>query len=346
MDNKKLDYASAGVDIAAADSALEKVKLLAKSTFNESVLSEIGSFGGFFKPNLTGFKNPVFVSSTDGVGTKLKLAFLSNRHDTIGQDLVNHCINDILVHGARPLFFLDYIGVGKLKPETIVSIVDGLSRACKSAGVALIGGEMAELPDFYSPGEYDVAGCIVGMVDQDNIINGSNIKEGDVIIGLGSTGLHTNGFTLARKIAFEVDGRKFDEIIDSLGQPIGEALMTVHKTYLHDITPLLGKYQINGMAHITGGGIKGNLIRVIPENLRAVINKKSWTVPPIFEYLQRAGAVEDDAMYEAFNMGIGFMIVLPEMDAENVYNNLKNSGAAPYFIGKIESGKKEIILKD
>jgi len=346
MDNKKLDYASAGVDIAAADKALEKIKLLAKSTFNESVLSEIGSFGGFFKPNFTGYKNPVFISSTDGVGTKLKLAFMSDRHDTIGQDLVNHCINDILVHGAKPLFFLDYIGVGKLKPETMVSIVDGLASACKNAGVALIGGEMAELPDFYNPGEYDVAGCIVGMVDQDNVINGSTIKEGDNIIGLGSNGLHTNGYTLARKIAFEIDGRKFDDMIDSLDKTIGDVLLTTHKLYLHDIMPLLGQFQINGMAHITGGGIKGNLIRVIPDNLRAVINKGSWTIPPIFEYLQTAGSVEENAMYEAFNMGIGYMLVLPKNLTENVYNELKYSGADPYLIGKIERGNKEIILKD
>ncbi len=346
MDNKKLDYATAGVDIAAADKALEKIKLLARATFNESVLSEIGSFGGFFKPDLSGYKNPVLVSSTDSVGTKLKLAFMSDRHNTIGEDLVNHCINDILVHGAKPLFFLDYIGVGKLKPETMVAIVDGLSRACKSAGVALIGGEMAELPDFYRPGEYDVAGCIVGIVEQDRIINGSTIKEGDAIIGLGSNGLHTNGYTLARKIAFEIDRRKFDDKIDSLGMSIGDALLTVHRPYLNDIMPLLDKYHINGMAHITGGGIKGNLIRIIPDNLCAIINNKSWTVPPIFNYLQTAGSIEDDAMYEAFNMGIGYIIVLPEKHADNVFNSLKNSGATPYFIGKIEHGKKEIILKE
>ena len=346
MDNKKLDYAAAGVDIAAADRALEKIKHLAKATFNDSVLSEIGSFGGFFKPNLTGYKNPVFVSSTDGVGTKLKLAFMSNRHNTIGEDLVNHCINDILVHGAKPLFFLDYIGVGELKPETMVSIVEGLSRACKNAGMALIGGEMAELPDFYRPGEYDVAGCIVGIVAQEKIINGSTIKEGDTIIGLGSNGLHTNGYSLARKIAFEIDGKKFDDTIDALGMSIGEALLTPHRVYLHNITPLLDKFQINGMAHITGGGMKGNLIRIIPDKLRAVINKGSWTIPPIFNYLQTTGSIEDEDMYEAFNMGIGYILVLPEEQADNVFNSLKISGATPYIIGRIERGEKDIIFKD
>jgi len=346
MNSKKLDYASAGVNIAAADKALEKIKHLAKATFNDSVLSEIGSFGGFFKPDLTNYKSPVFISSADGVGTKLKLAFMSGRHNTIGEDLVNHCVNDILVHGAKPLFFLDYIGVGKLKPETMVSIVEGLSRACKTAGMALIGGEMAELPDFYQPGEYDVAGCIVGMVDQEKIINGSTIKEGDVIIGLASNGLHTNGYSLARKIVFKVAGMQFDDYVDALGMTIGEALLIPHRLYLPVINPLLDKFTINGMAHITGGGIGGNLVRIIPDNLCAVIKKQNWPVPEIFNFLQKTGSIENDNMFEAFNMGIGYILVLPEDNADNVINSLKDWGAAPYKIGRIERGEKKIILKD
>jgi len=346
MKKEKLNYAAAGVDIAAADKALEQVKTLAKSTFNDSVLSEIGSFGGFFKPDFSGLNSPVLISSTDSVGTKLKLAFLSDRHDTIGEDLVNHCVNDILVHGARPLFFLDYIGVGKLKPNVIVEIVAGLARACKNVGMALIGGEMAELHDFYSPGEYDVAGCIVGVVDQDKVINGSSIKPGDVIIGLGSTGLHTNGYTLARKIAFDVGGYKFSDQISNLDKPLGEALMSPHRCYLTTIQSVIAKYEIAGMAHITGGGIKGNLIRILPDSTQAVIDRKSWPVPPIFKFLQKTGSVAPDDMFEAFNMGIGYIVVADPEKAENLINDLKAAGEATYIVGEIKSGAKEVIFKD
>lgn len=346
MKKDKLDYATAGVNIAAADKALEKVKGLAKATFNESVLSEIGSFGGFFKPNFTGLKSPVLVSSTDGVGTKLKLAFISGRHNTIGIDLVNHCVNDILVHGARPLFFLDYIGTGKLQPEVIVSIVEGLSVACKEIGVALIGGEMAELPDFYHPGEYDVAGCIVGMVDQEKIINGSTIQPGDVVLGLASDGLHTNGYTLARKIVFEIGSMNFDDDVDSLGMSIGAALMTTHRCYLKPIIPITEKYDIKGMAHITGGGIGGNFIRILPENIRAIVHPNKWSTQPIFKFLQETGAIERNDMFEAFNMGIGFVLVVKPTEADNIINDLNSSGETAYIIGEIESGKKDIILKD
>lgn len=346
MKDKKLNYASAGVDISAADKALEKIKSLAKTTFNKSVLSEIGSFGGFFKPELADYKDPVFVSSTDSVGTKLKLAFMSSRHNTIGEDLVNHCINDILVHGARPLFFLDYIGIGKLKPQTVVEIVEGLSRACKNAGMALIGGEMAELPDFYSPGEYDLAGFIVGIVDQEKIINGKNISEGDVIIGLASNGLHTNGYTLARKVVFEIGKLKFDEYVDSLNMPIGDALLLTHRSHLSSITNLLDKYEVKGMAHITGGGIAGNLIRILPGNVRAVVQKGSWEILPIFNFIQKTGAIAEEDMFEAFNMGIGYILVASESIAENVLGTLKEAGERPYIIGKIESGRKKIVLKD
>jgi len=346
MEKEKLNYAASGVDIAAADMAKERIKKLAKDTFNESVLSEIGAFGGFFKPKLGGMKSPVFISSADGVGTKLKLAFMSERHNTVGEDLVNHCINDILVHGAQPLFFLDYIATGKLDPETVAEIVEGLARGCRNAGMALLGGETAEMPDFYTVGEYDLAGFIVGLVDQNKIINGANIGEGDVIVGLASNGLHTNGYSLARKIVFDVGGMKFHDHVDSLGMSVGDALIMPHKSYLKAITPLLNSFEVKGMAHITGGGIKGNFIRILPDNMRAVIRKGTWNVKSIFKFLQETGSIADDDMFEAFNMGVGYIIVVSENIVDNVVESLKASGELPYIIGKIEKGEKEILFKD
>jgi phosphoribosylformylglycinamidine cyclo-ligase len=346
MKNKKLDYTSAGVDIAAADQAKEKIKLLARETFNESVLSEIGSFGGFFRPNLSGFKEPVLVSSADGVGTKLKVAFMSGRHDTVGEDIVNHCINDILVHGARPLFFMDYIATGKLNPEIVAEIVKGLSVACRRAGMALIGGETAEMPDMYAPGEYDLAGFIVGIVDRGRIINGTTIRPGDVLIGLGSNGLHTNGYSLARKAIFEVGGRKHHDYVEELEMKVADALLLTHRCYLGPIMTLLEKCDVHGMAHITGGGIAGNLIRVIPQNMGAEIKIGSWDVPRLFKFIQEMGKISNNDMYPAFNMGIGYIIAVPSNQAEKAMENLRESGEAPYIIGEIVSGKHEVILKD
>jgi phosphoribosylformylglycinamidine cyclo-ligase len=345
MKKKSLDYAAAGVDIAAADRALEKIKVLAKETFNEAVLSDIGAFGGFFEPELKGYRNPVFISSTDSVGTKLKLAFMTDRHDTVGEDLVNHCINDILVHGARPLFFLDYIAVGKLRPETVVEIVRGLSRGCKKNGVALIGGETAELPDFYNPGEYDLAGFIVGIVDRQKIINGNSIVPGDIIIGLSSDGLHTNGYSLARKVVFEMACMKYGDYVESLGMSVGDVLMAVHRCYLGPITRLLNDFEIKGMAHITGGGIKGNLVRILPDNVAAVVDRNSWSVPPIFKFLQEAGAIADDDMFTAFNMGIGYMVVVGEHSAGRIVELLTAYGEKVFVVGRIERGEKAVILK-
>jgi len=345
MKNKKLDYAASGVDIIAGDRAVEKIKKLAKTTFNESVLSEIGSFGGFFRPELGSFQKPVLISSADGVGTKLKLAFMSGKHNTVGEDLVNHCVDDILVHGALPLFFMDYIGTGKLNPDIIAEIVEGFSRGCRNSGMALLGGETAEMPDFYAPGEYDLAGFIVGVVDQDKIINGSSIEEGDVVIGIASNGLHTNGYSLARKVAFEVAGLDYDSQVESLGMSIGDALLMTHKCYFKSIYPLLGKYKINGMAHITGGGLKGNFIRIMPDNLRAVINRSVWQIPPIFHFLQEKGSIDTDDMYQAFNMGIGYIVVAPEKEGDEIVEKLTESGEKAYLIGYIENGKKDIILK-
>lgn len=345
MEKKKLDYAAAGVDIAAADQAVEKIKKLAKSTFNDSVLSEIGSFGGFFKPDLSGMKKPVLISSVDGVGTKLKIAFMLEKYNTVGTDLVNHCVDDILVHGARPLFFMDYIATGKLKPHVIGEIVEGFAVGCKENGVALLGGETAEMPDFYGVGEFDLAGTIVGIIDQDKIINGSTITVGNTLIGLKSTGLHTNGYSLARKVAFEIAGLKATDHVDELGMSIGEALLTTHKSYLKSIQNVLAKFPVHGMAHITGGGLKGNLIRVLPEGTCAGIDTSVWNVPPIFKFLQEKGDIDDSAMYEAFNMGIGYILVVDDKNVDDIKDILESSGEEPYIIGKIEPGDKEVILK-
>jgi phosphoribosylformylglycinamidine cyclo-ligase len=346
MKKQKLDYAAAGVDIAAADKSLEKIKSLAKSTFNNQVLSEIGSFGGLFKPDFSEFQDPVLISSVDGVGTKLKLAFISGRHNTVGEDLVNHCVNDILVHGAKPLFFLDYIAMGKLKPETVAEIVEGLSAGCRNAGMALIGGETAELPDFYHAGEYDLAGCIVGIVDKNRIINGNSIQEGDIVIGLGSNGLHTNGYSLARKIVFEVAGLKLSDYIESLKMKIGDALMLTHRSYYPSVFPLLNEFEIKGMAHVTGGGIAGNLIRILPENTQAIVRKESWEILPIFEFLQETGSISNDDMFEAFNMGVGYILVVESGSSDSVISRLKDAGERPYIIGEIKQGKRGVLIKD
>ncbi|UCD63797.1 MAG: phosphoribosylformylglycinamidine cyclo-ligase [Candidatus Zixiibacteriota bacterium] len=340
----KLTYAASGVDVKAGEEAVERIKKLAAATFNEQVLTGLGSFGGFFKPELTGLKEPVFVSSTDSVGTKLKLAFMTGRHDTIGQDLVNHCVNDILVHGARGLFFLDYVGVGKLRPEIIVEVIEGLTTACRETGVALIGGEMAELPDFYQPGEYDLVGFVVGVVDKKKIIDGSAITEGDVCIGLPSTGLHTNGYTLARKAAFEIAGLKPDARVDELNMTIAEALMKVHRCYAPVVHSLLERFDIHGMAHITGGGIPGNLKRVLPGDLAAEIDRASWTVPPLFEYLRKAGDLDPDDIYSAFNMGIGYILVVGAKDADGIMAALKEMDEDARIIGSVRKGKRTVTL--
>lgn len=342
--NKKMTYADSGVDVKAGEEAVNRIKEMAASTFNEQVLTGLGAFGGFFKPDLTGVKQPVFISSTDSVGTKLKVAFKLNKHTTIGECLVNHCINDILVHSAKALFFLDYIGVGKIKQEVITDIIEGISRGCRNNSVALIGGEMAELPDFYQPGEYDLVGFVMGMVDQDKIVNGSTIKEGDICLGLPSTGLHTNGYTLARKVAFEIAGLAAEEFVGELNTTIGDALLKVHRCYAPVIHPLLDIYNIHGMAHITGGGIPGNLKRILPDGLSAYINKDSWEAVPIFEFLRQAGDIDPFDIYSAFNMGIGYIIVTDKENAEGIIEELKSKNETVYTIGEIKVGDKTVKL--
>lgn len=341
-----LTYAESGVNIAAGDEVVERIKKYARSTFNDQVLSDLGAFGGLFKPDLSHIKQPVLVSSTDSVGTKLKLAFMTNKHDTVGEDLVNHCINDILVQGAKSLFFLDYIGVGHIEPEIMAELVSGVCRGCRNNGVALVGGETAELPDFYQPGEYDIAGFIVGMVDQDNIVDGKKIRPGQVCLGLPSNGLHTNGYTLARKVAFEIAGLKPGEFVDKLGMTIDEALMQVHRCYAPIVFELMKKFEIKGMAHITGGGLQGNLNRVLPNNCNAQISKATWPVLPIFDFLKEKGNIDPDDIYSAFNMGIGYVLVVDESDANNIEKALTNMKEKVYRIGSIIEGTGKVILTD
>jgi len=344
--NKGITYAEAGVDIVAGEAAVERIKKLARSTFTPEVLTEIGSFGGFFKPDLSGMKNPVLISSADGVGTKLKLAFMTGKHDTVGEDLANHCVDDILVHGAKPLFFMDYIATGRLDPAVIAEVVAGLSRGCRNAGMALLGGETAEMPDFYQVGEYDLAGFIVGVVDEDRVVNGTAIGVGDVCIGLPSNGLHTNGFSLARKAAFDVGGLEPNDRVDGLDGTIAEALMRVHRCYGPTVHKLLEEHTVHGMAHITGGGIRGNLNRVLPSSCDAVISKATWPVLPVFSALQRLGDIDPDDIYSAFNMGIGFVLVVDAGDAEAVLADLDAMGEKAYRIGEIAEGTGVVQLID
>jgi phosphoribosylformylglycinamidine cyclo-ligase len=335
-----MDYKSSGVDIDAGHETVRRIKKLARSTFTPGVLSEIGSFGGLFKLDTAAWKEPVLVSSADGVGTKLKVAFMASEHRTIGVDLVNHCVNDILVQGAVPLFFLDYLATGRLSPDVAEQIVEGLARACKDNGCALLGGETAEMPGFYADGEYDVAGFIVGAVDRPNLIDGRAITAGDVLIGLPSSGLHTNGYSLARKIAFEELKLKVDTHVPDLGETVGQALLRSHRSYLPVIRPLLGRGVIKGMAHITGGGITDNLPRVLPPGTAARVVRASWRVPAIFRWLGEAGRVPEYDLRRALNMGIGMILVVAPKDADAVKRDLLNAGEAnSVVIGDIISGE-------
>ena len=334
-----MDYKSSGVDIDAGHETVRRIKRLAKSTFTPGVLSEIGSFGGLFKLDTAAFQEPVLVSSADGVGTKLKVAFLANEHRTIGVDLVNHCVNDILVQGAAPLFFLDYLASGRLLPDVAEQIVEGLARACVENGCALLGGETAEMPGFYADGEYDVAGFIVGAVDRSTLIDGRGIVPGDRLIGLPSSGLHTNGYSLARKIVFEVLGLQVDTHVPDLGETVGQALLRPHRTYLPVIRPLLGSGLIKGMAHITGGGITDNLPRVLPEGTAARVERASWRVPTIFRWIGESGRVPEYDLRRALNMGIGMILVVAANDVDTVRAALLNAGEAnSVVIGDIVSG--------
>jgi len=337
-----MDYKTSGVDIDAGNETVRRIRALAKSTFTGGVLSDIGSFGGLFRLDPTAWKDPILVSSADGVGTKLKVAFLTNQHRTIGVDLVNHCVNDILVQGARPLFFLDYLATGRLQPDIAEQVVEGLARACRDNGCALLGGETAEMPGFYADGEYDLAGFIVGAVDGATLIDGRSIAAGDVLIGLPSTGLHTNGYSLARRIVFERLALKPDARVPELGAAIGDVLLTPHRSYLHAVYPLVVKGAIKGMAHITGGGITENLPRALPTGTAARVDRASWQVPPVFQWLQRVGEVPEADMWRTFNMGIGLIIVCPAALAVTVLDDLRTRHESPVVIGDIVRGAQTV----
>ena len=335
-----MDYKSAGVDIDAGNDTVRRVRALARSTFTSGVLSEIGSFGGLFQLETSRFREPVLVSSADGVGTKLKIAFLMGRHDTVGVDLVNHCVNDILMQGAEPLFFLDYLATGRLLPELVESVVGGIASACRDNGCALLGGETAELPGFYGEGEYDLAGFVVGVVDREKLISGRDITAGDVLVGVPSSGLHTNGFSLARRIVFDQLGLRVDTHVAELGRTLGEALLEPHRSYLSLVLPLLEGGRIKGLAHITGGGITDNLPRVLPHGTAAVIDATAWEVPPLFQWLQRNGRVPVDDMMRTFNMGIGLVIVTARDKGEQLMEELAaRGGRDARVVGEIVAGE-------
>ena len=341
---KKLTYRDAGVDIDAGNLSVKLIKDSVKATYRPEVLGDLGGFGGLFAMS-TKYKEPVLVSGTDGVGTKLRLAFILDKHDTIGQDAVAMCVNDILVQGAEPLFFLDYLAVGKLEPEQVADVVKGVANACKESGCALIGGETAEMAGFYAEGEYDIAGFAVGAVEKSKIITSEKVKAGDVILGLPSSGVHSNGYSLVRKIVFDVKGFKGDEYIDELGKTIGEELLTPTRLYPKSCLPLIEKVDIHGMVHVTGGGYYENIPRALPEDMGAEIDATSWPVPPIFNLLKEWGNVDWHEMYRTFNMGIGMIIIASADEAEKIKADLQARNEAVYEIGKVTQGSHEVIVK-
>ena len=338
-----MDYKQSGVDIEAGNEVVRRIRSLARRTFTPGVLSDIGSFGGLFALGPAGFADPVLVASADGVGTKLRVAFMTGVHETIGRDLVNHCVNDILVQGAEPLFFLDYLATGRLNPDVAVRIVEGLADACRENGCALLGGETAEMPGFYADGEYDVAGFIVGAVERERLIDGRSIQPGDALVGIPSSGLHTNGYSLARRIAFEQAALGPAAFVPELGATVGEALLVPHRSYLPLLRPLLGTSVIKGMAHITGGGITDNLPRVLGDDLQAIVDRRTWEVPPVFAWLQRTGAVPEDDMLRTFNMGIGLVVVCAAEDADPLLSRLADLGEPGVRrIGEITRGERGV----
>ncbi len=337
-----MDYKSSGVDIDAGNETVRRIKALARSTFTPSVLSDIGLFGGLFRFDAGTYRDPVMVASADGVGTKLKIAFLTGRHDTVGADLVNHCVNDILVQGARPLFFLDYLATGRLVPEVAEQVIKGLAQGCRENGCALLGGETAEMPGFYAEGEYDLAGFIVGAVERDRLIDGHTLTAGDRLIGLPSSGLHSNGFSLARHIVFGSLYLKIDSYVPDLGTTVGAALLEPHRSYLRVVAPLLESGVVKGMAHITGGGITDNVPRILPEAISACIHRGSWPVPPVFSFLEQAGHVPVQDMYRTFNMGIGMIVACAPGDTSRITAALASAGERSWVIGELVAGKRDV----
>jgi phosphoribosylformylglycinamidine cyclo-ligase len=333
-----MDYREAGVDVSAADAAKTRIKALAKGTFNPAVLSEIGSFGGMFRPDFTRYQDPVLVASTDGVGTKIQVAIAAGIHDTVGYDLVAHCVNDILVQGAAPLFFLDYIALGKMDVLRVEAIVRGFSRGCTEFGCPLIGGETAEMPGTYAADDYDLAGFIVGVVERRRALTGDRVREGDVLLGLPSAGLHTNGYTLARKVLLEGLGHGIDTRLPELGRTVGQALLAPHRGYLSALEPLLERDKVHALCHITGGGFQGNLPRILPDGLCARVRASAWEVPPLFRLIQQRGAIAADEMFRTFNMGIGMVVVVAPQDLRDVEHSLARRGETSFVIGSVAAG--------
>jgi phosphoribosylformylglycinamidine cyclo-ligase len=331
-------YRDAGVDIDQADRAVSSIKKLARRTFTRGVLTDIGTFGACYQ--LTGKKNPVLVSSADGVGTKLKIAFLTGRHDTVGEDLVNHCVNDIAVQGALPLFFLDYFAVGKLDADVAAAVVSGIARGCKRNGCALIGGETAEMPGMYAEGEYDLAGFIVGAADRSELLSARNVRRGDVLLGLLSAGLHTNGYSLARKLLFDRAGYRPETVVPDLGKPLGDVLLAPHRSYLKPIRALMAARLLRGAAHITGGGITDNTPRMLPKGLAVAIETRSWKIPPIFELLRKIGNIPEDDYRRTLNLGVGMILTVPARAAAKAEAILKRLGETPFRIGEVVTHRR------
>jgi phosphoribosylformylglycinamidine cyclo-ligase len=332
-----MDYREAGVDITAADAAKARIKSLARGTFNPAVLSEIGAFGGMFRPDLARFEEPVLVASTDGVGTKIQVAIAAGIHDTVGYDLVAHCVNDILVQGATPLFFLDYVALGRMDPARVEAIVSGFARACSEFSCPLIGGETAEMPGTYAEDDYDLAGFIVGVVERRRALP-RGVAAGDVLLALPALGLHTNGYSLARKVLFDLLGYRVDTHLPELGTTVGAALLAPHRSYLSALEPLLERDKVRALCHITGGGFGGNIPRVLPEGLGARIRRGSWEVPPLFRLIQRGGRVADEEMFRTFNMGVGMIVVVSPADLHEVEHSLERRGETSFVIGTVERG--------
>ncbi len=340
-----LKYSDAGVNIDAGNQFVKMIKKDVEETFSPAVLKGIGGFAALYAPNLSGYKEPVLVSGTDGVGTKLKIAFMLDKHDTVGIDLVAMCVNDILTIGARPLFFLDYLAVARLETEKASAIVSGIARGCKEAGCALIGGETAEMPGFYQPGEYDLAGFAVGIVDREKMITGDGIEAGDKIIGLASSGLHSNGYSLARKVFLEKEKLDLYEPLGKGGEPLGEILLSPTRIYVRTILKLMEEFDIKGLAHITGGGLLENVPRILPEGLTARIEKDSWPVAGVFRELQRLGGIAEEEMYRTFNMGVGMVVIVRKEEAEGILEVARALGEEAYLIGEIIQGDAGIIIE-
>ncbi len=344
MIDESATYKAAGVDIEAGEEAVFRMKDYVRSTYNENVLTDMGSFGGMLRLGDRSMTDPVLVSSIDGVGTKVKIASMMEKYDTVGMDLVNHCCNDILVQGAMPLLFLDYYAASKLSPQVVEQVVKGMSEACIQAGCVLIGGETAEMPGVYLEGEFDLAGSIVGIVDRPNIIDGSKVQPGDVVIGLASSGLHTNGFSLVRKVLFADNDYKVEQYIPELGGVLGEVLLTPHKCYVKPVAAVMAEYEVHAMAHLTGGGFYSNIPRVLPSDCQVTVERRYWGVPPIFGFIQEKGNIDNIEMHRTFNMGIGLVLVVAKEKAIDIVHKLEECGETASIIGEIHKGGREVTV--